>query len=219
MTFQNFSIALLCLYAGTDAFLQPERALMTRSTTTTSPMTHSMSKNSDRAHIERNLEDMMNNDWRVFRASLVAQERAEKNAESSYAAPHIPPTTSHHGVQINGLQQQGQLGDMFSGAINSIFQDSAKVNQKENIFAGDTIGGVDNGFVLEDPFVTAQELPLLLQPKAKINKHRWAHEISHLEPGCVLIANEKLGGVFHQTVVLIVEHSEGTGSIGVCINR
>jgi putative transcriptional regulator len=199
---------------------------MIRSTTTTSPMTHSMSRNSDRAHIERNLEDMMNNDWRVFRASLVAQERAEKNAESSNAAPHIPSTTSHHGAQIDdtkSLQKQGQLSDMFLGAINSIFKSSAKrgVNKRKNIFAGDSIGGVDNDncFVLEDPFVTAEELPLLLKPKAKINKHRWAHEISHLEPGCVLIANEKLGGCFHQTVVLIIEHHESAGSIGVVINR
>jgi putative transcriptional regulator len=228
MTLQNVSIAFLCLYAGTDAFLQPERSLMlTRSTTdtTTSPMTRSMSKNSDRAHIERNLEDAMDNDWRVFRASLVAQERAEK-AESGNAPQISHPTTSHHGAQVDdtkSLQKQGQLSDMFSGAINSIFKNSAKkgINKRENIFAGDSIGGInDDGFLpLEDPFVSAEELPLLLKPKAKINKHRWAHEISHLEPGCVLIANEKLGGAFHQTVVLIIEHHESAGSIGVVINR
>lgn len=33
------------------------------------------------------------------------------------------------------------------------------------------------------------------------------------------MANEKLGGVFHQTVVLIIEHNELTGSTGMVINR
>lgn len=70
----------------------------------------------------------------------------------------------------------------------------------------------------EDPFVSPAELPLFIQ-ETKINKHRWAHEIPHVEPGCVLIANEKLGGVFHQTVVLIVQHCERSGSIGMVINR
>jgi putative transcriptional regulator len=178
-----------------------------------------MSKNSDRAHIERNLEDMMNNDWRVFRASLVAQERAEKTDPNSSSASHL-------GAGGDGLQKQGQLSDMFAGAINNIFRNKANSDTKrENIFAGDSVGGAlpgdtdDTIFVFEDPFVSAEELPLLLKPKVKINKHRWAHEISNVEPGCVLVANEKLGGVFHQTVVLIIEHHESSGSIGVVINR
>ena len=44
------------------------------------PTSQLCSKNSDRAHIERNLEDMMDNDWRVFRAKLVAQEQAEEES-------------------------------------------------------------------------------------------------------------------------------------------
>jgi putative transcriptional regulator len=166
-----------------------------------------MSKNSDRAHIERNLEEAMNNDWRVFRASLVAQELTEKASE---------PPTSNNG----DLAKHGQLSDMFSGAINSIFKNKSK----ENIFAGDSVGGAfptddDTIFPLEDPFASAEELPLLIKPKAKINQHRWAHTISHVEPGCVLIANERLGGVFHQTVVLIIEHRDHSGSLGIVINR
>jgi len=35
----------------------------------------------------------------------------------------------------------------------------------------------------------------------------------------VLVANEKLGGVFHQTVVLVIEHNDVTGSTGIVINR
>jgi hypothetical protein len=89
----------------------------------------------------------------------------------------------------------------------------------------------------QDPFCTAEELPLLLkscsnQARPMVDKHRWAHALSHIEPGCVLLANEKLGGVFHQTVVLIVEHDDGKttstgpegrggggGTFGVVINR
>ena len=120
---------------------------------------------------------------------------------------------------------------MFAGAINNIFRNKSNsdssTNKKENIFAGDSVGGAtalpgDNNvddFVFEDPFVSAEELPLLLKPTVQINKHRWAHEISNVEPGCVLVANEKLGGVFQQTVVLIIEHHESSGSIGVVINR
>jgi hypothetical protein len=226
MTLQMLSIAFACLYAGTEAFLLPERSFMTRSTTfiptttTSSPLTSCfMSKNSDRAHIERNLEAMMNNDWRVFRADLVAQERAEKADPESSSA-------SHSGAGGDGLQKQEGLSDMFAGAISNIFRNKSagNINKRENIFAGDTVGGAlpgddDNTFLFEDPFVSAEELPLLLKPKVKINKHRWAHEISNVEPGCVLIANEKLGGVFHQTVVLIIEHHENSGSIGVVINR
>jgi hypothetical protein len=72
----------------------------------------------------------------------------------------------------------------------------------------------------QDPFCTEAELPLLLKPKTPfIDKHRWAHALAHIEPGCVLLANEKLGGVFHQTVVLIVEHDDTAGTFGVIINR
>lgn len=159
----------------------------------------------------------MDNDWRVFRASLVAQERAEKT-DSGKSSSELT------GAGSDGLQKQGQLSDMFAGAINNIFRNKHSDAKRENIFAGDTVGGASLGdddtiFVFEDPFVSAEELPLLLKPKVKINKHRWAHEISNVEPGCVLIANEKLGGVFHQTVVLIIEHHESSGSIGVVINR
>merc|ERR1711982_157606 len=55
--------------------------------------------------------------------------------------------------------------------------------------------------------------------RMNFDKHRWAHPISHIETGCVLMGNEKLGGVFHQTVILIVNHNEQTGTTGVCINR
>jgi hypothetical protein len=59
-------------------------------------------------------------------------------------------------------------------------------------------------FINQDPFCSSAELPIHWnKPKndCGISKHRWAHSINHIEPGCVLVANEKLGDVFHQTVV------------------
>ena len=172
-----------------------------------------MSKNSDRAHLEKHLEDLMDNDWRVFRARLVAQEAAEAKDESK--------RPSAHGDEK--LAKQGQLGDLFAGAISSIFSKPNKVptSPDEDIFSGRSIGGADfpDDIVSQDPFVSADELPMLMKPKVTIDKHRWAHEIPHIEPGCILVANEKLGGVFHQTVVLIIEHNEANGSTGIVINR
>jgi hypothetical protein len=43
----------------------------------------------------------------------------------------------------------------------------------------------------EDPFVSREELPILINSGVTIDKHRWAHTIPHVEPGCVLVANEK----------------------------
>ena len=193
------------------------------------------SKNSDRAHIERNLEDAMDNDWRVFRARLVQMEKAEaelqeqkknKNKESSSSSDKQNNFTDDD----EKLAKQGQLGEIFAGAISSIFNKKEEGKKaafaaggKRDIFKGDSIGGAlpeDEDLMYHDPFVSEAELPILMKPKAAtIDKHRWAHKISHVEPGCVLIANEKLGGVFHQTVVLIIEHHEATGSTGIVINR
>lgn len=48
----------------------------------------------------------------------------------------------------------------------------------------------------------------------------WAHELTSVEIGSVLLANENLGGVFMQTVVLILGVKEGgRGATGVVINR
>lgn len=180
-----------------------------------------MSKNSDRAYIERSLEDAMNNDWRLFRAKLVAQEKAENDDKSS---------SSQHPQTIveNEVARQGQLSDLFAGAISNIFKSSPRKGEgqqhahaknghhsEEELFLGEGIGNAS-----PDPFASVAELPLWFESKTlNVSKHRWAHEIPHLEPGCVLLANEKLSGVFHQTVVLIIEHHEQTGTFGVIINR
>jgi len=185
-------------------------------------------KNSDRARTERILEESMGDDWRLFRAKLVAQEKAAFTIEKKKQKPQTSSVDSDgqefssssfqasSSTQEDELEKQGQLGDLFGAAISSIFKsgshkDTSKASD-ENIYRGDSIGrGVlQSELMYQDPFVSADELPIHIKPKlyAPVNKHRWAHEIDHIEPGCVLIANEKLGGVFHQTVVLVVDHHE-----------
>lgn len=174
--------------------------------------------------MEKNLEDMMGDDWRVFRARLVMQEQDE--------AQSVPQTDYESNQQYHNdenLAKQGQISEMLAGALSSIFKsnnkqdhkkklDAAKAPSNQDIFNGENIGGAIS-LDCEDPFVSEEELPILLKPKIEIDKHRWAHPIPHVEPGSVLVANEKLGGVFHQTVVLVIDHHEATGSTGIVINR
>jgi len=198
-------------------------------------------------------------DWRVFRARLVAQEQAaaerlkqqQQNKKGSSSSSDDSSSSSnskdsrleHDDKQ---LAKQGQLGDLFAGAISSIFKggnhhqhgdhqanknkNKSKNNKNSDIFDGRSIGGLvskEDMDSLPDPFASVEELPLYLNSgltkgaggMADVDVHRWAHEIPHVEPGCVLIANEKLGGVFHQTVVLVIDHHDATGSTGVVINR
>ena len=197
------------------------------------------SKSSDRAYIERSLEGMMGEDWREFRAKLVLYEQHEQHATSKNAmtTTSSPPSSignptnasSSLAVTDSKLIKQGQLGDLFAGAISSIFHSNhnglkkSKASSSEtNIFDGDCIGGIGSdmhGYSCSDPFASHDEIPAMMQSTIKIDKHRWAHAIPHPEPGSVLIANEKLGGIFHQTVVLIIQHCDKAGSTGVVINR
>lgn len=196
-------------------------AFQARPSTVHTP-TQLWTKNSGRAHIERNLEDAMNNDWRIFRAKLVAQEQAEEEAKKGKNK-----SADNHTKDDEKLAKQDKIGEMFAQTFSSIFKgnkvaENSGGRNRGDIFKGDAVGGalpLEEELLYHDPFVSAAELPILMKPKPKINKHRWAHEISHVEPGCVLIANEKLGGVFHQTIVLVIEHHETSGSTGIVINR
>lgn len=216
------------------------------------PQTHLYMKNSHRARFEKNLEDMMGNDWRMFRAQLVAQEAAEKRklktVDNDNTASSAKRQSSKKIMKAFGEPEeladekqakQEKFGNIFAAIFsgnNSKEVDSESSRDESisstvgqgkqldrSIFEGHNIGGATPECTIpgacEDPFVSEAELPVLLKPRAQIDKHRWAHPLSHLEPGCVLIANEKLGGVFHQTVVLIIEHNEGAGSTGIVINR
>jgi len=181
-------------------------------------------KSSDRAHIERNLEDMMDNDWREFRAKLVAQEHAaemlrQEATQQTLLQHPVPMDPSQVYMHVHDmhhsrlpLQPQQQhpsymrdmpssqrVGDLFAGAIN--------------IFDGYRISG--KSLQCSDPFVSEDELPVMMQKQVPINKHRWAHAIPYPEPGSVLISNT----MFHQTVVLVISHCEVKGSTGIVINR
>jgi len=223
------ALVALLLASSAAAFVLPKTQLHVSTALKT--------KNSDRARTERILEESMGDDWRLFRAKLVAQEKATISSEKKKPQPSTSPnaesqdpsspsktSTSAHQDE---LEKNGQLGDLFGAAISSIFksggQKDATKSSDENIYRGDSIGrGVPQSELMyQDPFVSADELPIHIKPKqyTPVNKHRWAHEIDHIEPGCVLIANEKLGGVFHQTVVMVVDHHEKTGTTGVVINR
>lgn len=193
----------------------------------------------------------MDNDWRVFRAKLVAREEMENQQKKAIEKDNKNKKGKNKDSSLaetdEKLYRQGQIGDLFAGALSSIFKskDVPEPQPETNIFAGDLVGGAhyiekpnessasshqvpatgaatssssSASIFYEDPFVSEAELPLLI-PKTTIDKHRWAHEIPNIETGSVLVANEKLGGVFHQTVVLVIEHHETTGTFGVVINR
>ena len=225
-SYLNFLTLLASFVASTtDAFVMP----MTKASTTSSSASSNTllkSKNSGRARMERLLEDSMGDDWRLFRAKLVAQEKHQEEINDLNSKNKKSSTTTSSTNEE--LEKQGQLGDLFGAAISSIFQASSNTNKsgkkpsKMNISTGENIGGAvpHEELLYQDPFVSAAELPIHIKPKTtSVSKHRWAHEIEHIEPGCVLIANEKLGGVFHQTIVLVVDHHEKTGTTGVVINR
>lgn len=189
-------------------------------------------KNSHRARFEKNLEDMMGNDWRMFRAKLVAQEADEHEQMITASVASSSTSMRAFGEPEDALYEDRQVKqEKFGKIFAAIFSSNNKGVEMEreddvskgSIFDGQHVGGATPDSMIpetcEDPFVSEAELPVLLKSRVHIDKHRWAHPLSHIEPGCVLIANEKLGGVFHQTVVLIVEHNEGAGSTGIVINR
>lgn len=182
---------------------------------------------------------MMGNDWRFFRAQLVAQEAAEKRTTDDSTSTDSKNNSSNNNIKPmkafgepdEGRDEKQAKQEKFGKIFAAIFSNSNKEttagnedsSSQRSIFDGHNVGGATPQSMIpdtcEDPFVSEAELPVLLKPKVHIDKHRWAHPLSHIEPGCVLIANEKLGGVFHQTVVLIIEHNEGAGSTGIVINR
>eukprot|EP00580_Thalassiosira_gravida_P000545 CAMPEP_0201609126 /NCGR_PEP_ID=MMETSP0492-20130828/11791_1 /ASSEMBLY_ACC=CAM_ASM_000837 /TAXON_ID=420259 /ORGANISM="Thalassiosira gravida, Strain GMp14c1" /LENGTH=428 /DNA_ID=CAMNT_0048074385 /DNA_START=115 /DNA_END=1401 /DNA_ORIENTATION=- len=204
-----------------------------------------MSKNNDRARMENEWEHMMGEDWREFRAHLVAREHVEE--EMAVGSSSGSNNVKQQQQSSSSAKDEG-VGKFITGAISSIFSKGEKKKEESgssadasaltateaktkehsliDIFDGHGVGGATKFSKIEvssncdDPFMDEEECHLIYdEPDVKLDKHRWAHPLFHVEPGCILVANEKLGGVFHQTVVLIIDHNEATGSTGMVINR
>ena len=173
---------------------------------------------------------MSNGFYRTFRAKLVAQEHIDQCASSNSA--------QRNSKDEKQQQQQQQLSKFLTGAISSFFKQNDNERHGSNESSStklvkeesNTSIDVDKNKIEEsmmmfdcinDPFADEKELPALIGDSYQdsFDHHRWAHQLHHVEPGCVLIANEKLGGVFHQTVLLIIEHNDQEGSLGIVINR
>jgi len=186
--------------------------------------------------MEKSWENMMGEDWREFRAHLVAREYADEEMAMSGGSGN------GNAKKQSSAKEEG-VGKFITGAISSIFSkgESSKKGESRDttamvteaingastdIFDGNTVGGATKfskiavSSACDDPFMDEEECHLMYdEAEVKLDKHRWAHPLFHVEPGCILVANEKLGGVFHQTVVLIIDHNEATGSTGMVINR
>ena len=78
--------------------------------------------------------------------------------------------------------------------------------------AAELLGDVDAERGAEAPW----EGPVVL-PTSSGARH-FVHELGRPEPGCLLIANEVMPGLFWQTVIFMLEHSD-TGSLGLVLNR
>ena len=232
------TILVLASDSPVTAFVQQPKKIVTTSTSSIrNPTQLHESKDNDRARMEKSWEHMIGSDWREFRAKLVAQEQTamvgDKNSSSKQAS--------------SSTKKEEKIGKFISGAISSIFSkvDSSKEKEREetasatavkedykdasppiDIFEGVDVAGatkfskIQISSPCDDPFMDEEECHIVYdEPLLKLDSHRWAHPLYHVEPGCILIANEKLGGVFHQTVVLIIDHNENTGSTGMVINR
>jgi putative transcriptional regulator len=160
----------------------------------------SSSNNVNRARVEQIFEESMGNDWKLFRAQLVAQEQAERSEEGDSSLSSV------YGDDLNN--KDPRRAEEFCDTVVSVIFPPSTTNM-----------ATSDGSMPQDPFVSPDELRIHIQPKIRVNKHRWAHPIDHIEIGCILIANEELQGVFQQTVVLVVDHDEETGTTGVIINR
>ena len=228
------ALLLLASNLPVSAFVQHHPIKIAKSTNeNTSTQLHE-NKDNDRARMEKNWELMMGTDWREFRANLVAQEQLDIEKSSKQSS------------NSSSSKKEEKIGNFISGAISSIFSkgESSKEKEREetvsptavkednndsspeDIFDGVDVGGatkfskIQLNSPCDDPFMDEEECHIVYdEPHVKIDSHRWAHPLYHVEPGCILIANEKLGGVFHQTVVLIIDNNESSGSTGIVINR
>jgi hypothetical protein len=148
-----------------------------------------MAKGNQRAFFEKNLEDAMGNDWREFRALLVAKEAVDTQSPKK---SNTKESSSRKNKEEKPTKQ-GDIGDMFADAISSIFHQKDKevsVKTHKNIIDRDTISNTilpEDLMGCDDPFLSREELPILLENKVSIDKHRWAHPIPHRTRLCTTL--------------------------------
>eukprot|EP01082_Thalassiosira_pseudonana_P003552 g2731.t1 g2731 contig12:694314-694745(+) len=128
-------------------------------TTPSSSSQLQLSKNNDRARMEKSWEHMMGEDWREFRAKLVAQEHKDEMMVASPNKTKQPQTSSSGGSNNGG-------GNFLAGAISSIFskgdtkegEGGGATTPTKNIFNGDAVGGATKYSKIpsacDDPFLS-----------------------------------------------------------------
>ena len=213
----------------------------TRSVSFSSSLTHLGAR--QRGGNDENLQNLETQfhpeggDWRAVRAKLIAQEQQaeqEKNPPKGGGASH------HKGGNVEQV-----IGSLFSKAMESITKtehhhsseakkedaetkttasgdnsSSPSVDSsKEPIFYDDLIPTVPSEELLgEDPASLLAETSSGSIGFTSPLSSQWAHELAHVEPGCVLVANEHMKhDVYQQSVILIVNHSEKEGSMGLVL--
>jgi putative transcriptional regulator len=157
-------------------------------------------KNLDRAHTELEFDHAMGDDWRLFRAKLVAQERSQPKPRRLFSTARLKNLVK----SCLSLFQQKRSGGLLAQAlIRTDYQSS-------NIKLSD-----------QDPFVNGAELPIFITNSPKVDSHRWAHPLSSIEPGCVLLASERVrpSNPFYKTAILVLQHDAETGTVGVILNE
>jgi len=245
--YQNITslLLLLCISTASSSTSFAESAFISTTSHTQftasishNPCTHTSKlyakrKQCNRAKYEKEFEEMMGDDWRTFRAKLVAYEKAEAECMNESMKSQLPKDSDDNdddGKKFTQFISKGLSSIFTSGSPNKIpkqhhatsnvniedqnhefISPSLPLNQEEGEFR-DPFASVDEVFALNSDFD-------LITQHISLDKHHWAHPISHIEPGCVLLANEKLGGEFRQTVVLIADHHDTIGSSGLVINR
>jgi putative transcriptional regulator len=158
-------------------------------------------KNLDRAHTELEFDHAMGDDWRLFRAKLVAQERSQPKPRRLFSTARLKNLVKSC---VSLLQQKRTDGVLARALIR------APTDYQSNIKLSD-----------QDPFVSPDELPIFITDSPKVDKHRWAHPLSYIEPGCVLLASEKNrpSNPFYKTAILVLQHDAETGTVGVILNK
>lgn len=163
-------------------------------------------KNLDRAHTELEFEHAMGDDWRLFRAKLIAQERSQPKPRRLFSTVRLKNLVK----SWVSLLKQKRTGGLLARA-RALIRAPTDYQNQSNI----------KKLLDQDPFVSAGELPIFIKDSPKVDSRRWAHPLSHIEPGCVLLANERVrpSNPFYKTAILVLQHDAETGTVGVILNK